>query len=85
MPFIYLNVVKVTMSIVLYQLHPKLSITNCQVSEGDHRQKIIRTFSENKKPAMEGRAVGTIPIIETIGSDQEKISAVIFKHQSKSY
>ena len=31
--------------------------SNCQVSEGDHRQKIIRTFSGNKKPAMEGRAV----------------------------
>ena len=50
---------------------PKLSITAIvkylkgitgrklfeRFSEGDHRQKIIRTFSGNKKPAMEGRAV----------------------------
>ena len=28
-----------------------------QVSEGDHRQKTVRTFSGNKRPAMEGRAV----------------------------
>ena len=31
--------------------------SNCQVSEGDHRQKIIRTFSGNKKPVVEGRTV----------------------------
>ena len=38
---------------------PKLSITAIvnQVSEGDHRQKTVRTFSGNKRPAMEGRAV----------------------------
>ena len=28
-----------------------------QVSEGDHRQEIIRTFSGNKKPVVEGRTV----------------------------
>ena len=28
-----------------------------ECGEGDHRQKTVRTFSGNKKPAMEGRAV----------------------------
>ena len=31
--------------------------SNCQVSEGDHRQKTVRTFSGDKKPAVEGRTV----------------------------
>ena len=28
-----------------------------ECGEGDHRQEIIRTFSENKKPVVEGRTV----------------------------
>ena len=37
---------------------PKLSITAIvKYLKGDHRQKTVRTFSGNKRPAMEGRAV----------------------------
>ena len=34
-----------------------MDIVNKIYSEGDHRQEIIRTFSGNKKPVVEGRTV----------------------------
>ena len=43
-------------SIALYLFHQAVNNSNCRHLK-DHRQKIIRTFSGNKKPVVEGRTV----------------------------
>ena len=57
---------------------PKLSITAIIKYLKGYRQEIIRTFSGNKKPVVEGRTDRTIPYyVEAIGSYLRKIFVVI--------
>lgn len=56
-----------------------------QVSEGDYRQEIIRTFPEIRNQLWKGELWNHSYYVETIGSVSEENIRRYIEHQSKSY
>ena len=64
---------------------PKLSITAIIKYLKGSRQEIIRTFSGNKKPVVEGRTVEPFLLCGNDGFVSEENIRRYIEHQSKSY
>ena len=71
----------------LFCVSPSEIIHNCdrEIPEGDLRQETFRTFSGNKKPALERELWNHSYYVETVGSVSEENIRRYIEHQSKAY